>query len=78
MHCRFSDCHHESEPGCKIRAAIESGELSERRFTNYQKLLREQARNGASLAEQRANNKQLSKMYRNVQSESRNIKKGSA
>lgn len=78
MHCRFSDCHHESEPGCKIRAAIESGELSERRFTNYQKLLREQARNGASLAEQRASNKQLSKMYRNVQSESRNIKKGSA
>ncbi|MEZ9869526.1 ribosome small subunit-dependent GTPase A [Vibrio sp. 10N.261.51.A4] len=78
MHCRFSDCHHESEPGCKIRAAIESGELSERRFTNYQKLLREQARNGASLAEQRANNKQLSKMYKTVQSESRNIKKGSA
>ncbi|MFA0404813.1 MULTISPECIES: ribosome small subunit-dependent GTPase A [unclassified Vibrio] len=77
MHCRFSDCHHESEPGCKIRAAIESVELSERRFTNYQKLLREQARNGASLAEQRANNKQLSKMYKTVQSESRNIKKSS-
>ncbi|MEZ9190036.1 ribosome small subunit-dependent GTPase A [Vibrio sp. 10N.286.52.F8] len=77
MHCRFSDCHHESEPGCKIRAAIESGELSERRFTNYQKLLREQARNGASLAEQRANSKQLSKMYKTVQSESRNIKKSS-
>ncbi|MEZ9039960.1 MULTISPECIES: ribosome small subunit-dependent GTPase A [unclassified Vibrio] len=77
MHCRFSDCHHESEPGCKIRAAIESGELSERRFTNYQKLLREQARNGASLAEQRANSKQLSKMYKTVQSESRNLKKAS-
>ncbi|OEE99396.1 ribosome small subunit-dependent GTPase A [Vibrio crassostreae] len=77
MHCRFSDCHHESEPGCKIRAAIESGELSERRFSNYEKLLREQARNGASLAEQRANSKQLSKMYKTVQSESRNIKKSS-
>lgn len=75
MHCRFSDCHHESEPGCKIRKAIEDGDLSERRFTNYQKLLREQARNGASLAEQRANSKQLSKMYKTVQSESRNIKK---
>ncbi|MEZ8025564.1 ribosome small subunit-dependent GTPase A [Vibrio sp. 1F255] len=77
MHCRFSDCHHESEPGCKIRKAIESGELSERRFNNYQKLLREQARNGASLAEQRANSKQLSKMYKTVQSESRNLKKAS-
>ncbi|WP_060980621.1 ribosome small subunit-dependent GTPase A [Vibrio splendidus] len=77
MHCRFSDCYHESEPGCKIRKAIESGELSERRFNNYQKLLREQARNGASLAEQRANSKQLSKMYKTVQSESRNLKKAS-
>ena len=77
MHCRFSDCSHESEPGCKIRKAIENGELSERRFTNYQKLLREQARNGASLAEQRANGKQLSKMYKTVQSESRNLKKAS-
>ncbi|MEZ9155914.1 ribosome small subunit-dependent GTPase A [Vibrio sp. F13] len=77
MHCRFSDCSHESEPGCTIRKAIESGELSERRFSNYEKLLREQARNGASLAEQRANSKQLSKMYKTVQSESRNIKKSS-
>lgn len=42
MHCRFSDCSHESEPGCAIRKAIESGELSERRFSNYEKLLREQ------------------------------------
>ncbi len=77
IHCRFSDCSHESEPGCTIRKAIESGELSERRFSNYEKLLREQARNGASLAEQRANSKQLSKMYKTVQSESRNIKKSS-
>ncbi|MEZ8624494.1 ribosome small subunit-dependent GTPase A [Vibrio splendidus] len=77
MHCCFSDCNHESEPGCTIRKAIESGELSERRFSNYEKLLREQARNGASLAEQRANSKQLSKMYKTVQSESRNIKKSS-
>ncbi|MFA0568062.1 ribosome small subunit-dependent GTPase A [Vibrio gallaecicus] len=76
LRCRFSDCHHESEPGCKITAAIESGDLTERRFKNYQKLLREQARNGASLAEQRSHYKQLSKMYRNVQSESRNIKQG--
>ncbi|MEZ9070701.1 ribosome small subunit-dependent GTPase A [Vibrio splendidus] len=77
IQCRFSDCHHESEPGCAIRKAIESGELSKRRFSNYEKLLREQARNGASLAEQRANGKQLSKMYKTVQSENRKIKKSS-
>ncbi|MGF1753794.1 ribosome small subunit-dependent GTPase A [Vibrio makurazakiensis] len=77
LNCRFSDCHHETEPGCKVVAALKNGDLSERRFKNYQKLLREQARNGATLAEQRSHYKQLSKMYRNVQAESRHIKQGS-
>jgi hypothetical protein len=39
---RFSHCNHESEPECKLRKAIESGEQPGRRCTNYQKLLREQ------------------------------------
>ena len=26
-HCRFKDCQHEHEPGCAVRAAIESGDL---------------------------------------------------
>ena len=26
--CRFSNCRHDTEPGCAIKAAIESGELS--------------------------------------------------
>jgi ribosome biogenesis GTPase len=72
--CRFSDCQHGNEPGCQIRAALESGELDERRLNNYLKLQREQQRNSATLAEQRASNKQLSKMYRSVQSESRSRK----
>lgn len=40
--CRFSDCTHESEPGCAVRAAL-GNSLDEARFGNYQKLLREQA-----------------------------------
>lgn len=39
--CKFSDCRHEREPGCAIRAAIESGELSAERWAHYQKLLYE-------------------------------------
>lgn len=39
--CKFSDCKHESEPGCAVKAAIESGEISEDRFTSYKKLIRE-------------------------------------
>ncbi|HDM8151934.1 TPA: ribosome small subunit-dependent GTPase A [Vibrio harveyi] len=64
--CRFNDCQHQTEPGCAVQAAIEDGSLELRRFTNYQKLLREQAHNGVSLAEQRAQNKQFGKMVRSI------------
>jgi ribosome biogenesis GTPase / thiamine phosphate phosphatase len=42
--CRFHDCAHESEPGCAVRAAIDSGELPERRLESYRKLMRENQR----------------------------------
>ncbi len=39
--CRFHDCAHETEPGCAVRSAVESGELSARRLESYRKLMRE-------------------------------------
>ncbi|MBF6214306.1 ribosome small subunit-dependent GTPase A [Nocardia puris] len=39
--CRFHDCAHNGEPGCAVRAAIESGALTERRLESYRKLARE-------------------------------------
>ena len=51
--CKFSDCRHDGEPGCAVRAAIESGELDERRYASFQKLSEEQARNARTLAARR-------------------------
>lgn len=39
--CRFSDCKHQTEPGCAVREAIESGELSQERWKSYIKLKKE-------------------------------------
>lgn len=39
--CRFSDCTHSTEPGCAIKAAIESGELDVARWESYRKLKEE-------------------------------------
>ena len=39
--CRFSDCSHEREPGCAIRAAIQAGELDIARWESYRKLKEE-------------------------------------
>lgn len=42
--CRFQDCAHVAEPGCAVLAAVDSGELPERRLESYRKLLRENQR----------------------------------
>lgn len=39
--CRFGDCRHEQEPGCRVRAALETGELDEARLESYRKQQRE-------------------------------------
>ena len=40
-HCRFRDCVHGEEPGCAVRAAVEAGELPERRLESYLRLVGE-------------------------------------
>lgn len=39
--CRFSDCQHQGEPGCAVRAALDDGRLDADRFKNYRKMQRE-------------------------------------
>ena len=41
--CRFSDCQHRTEPGCAIRAALESGDLAEKHWKMYLNLQKEEA-----------------------------------
>ena len=41
LECRFADCKHQSEPGCAIRAAIQSGDLDETRLQSYLSLQQE-------------------------------------
>lgn len=72
--CRFADCAHESEPGCAVQLAIESGELDERRLRNWRKLERELERNGRTLAEQRVGERAMGQFYREVQEHARQRK----
>ncbi len=39
--CRFSDCAHETEPGCALRAALADGTLDPARFSSWRALTRE-------------------------------------
>jgi len=49
--CKFSNCRHETEPGCAIKAAIASGELSPERYALYKNLGSENTRNYAKKKE---------------------------
>ena len=40
--CKFSNCQHQTEKGCAIKNALESGKLELRRWKSYQKLQEEQ------------------------------------
>jgi ribosome biogenesis GTPase len=59
--CKYSDCSHTSEPCCAVRQAIESGELSEKRFENYLKLSRELAYSG--LDSRQLENEKINRMF---------------
>ena len=39
--CRFGDCAHAGEPGCAVRAALETGALDPDRLAHFQELQRE-------------------------------------
>ncbi len=42
-HCRFSDCSHDSEPGCAVKEALADGTLPAERWASYLKLEAEMA-----------------------------------
>lgn len=36
--CQFHDCSHRAEPGCKVREAVEAGEVEKTRYDSYLRL----------------------------------------
>jgi ribosome biogenesis GTPase len=76
--CKFSDCGHDSEPGCAIRQALEAGTLSADRLASHDKL--EAERHSAQLrADERTRreaDRQLGKFYKRHLKGSKQMKRG--
>ncbi len=56
--CRFNDCTHQSEPGCAVLEAIESGTITAERLSSYQKLqieMKYQGLNSRQLEQEKIN-----------------------
>lgn len=43
LQCRFSDCRHQTEPGCAVKRALADQTLDERRWKTYLSLQKEEA-----------------------------------
>ncbi|MFZ7089596.1 ribosome small subunit-dependent GTPase A [Primorskyibacter sp. 2E233] len=65
-HCKFRNCAHEAEPGCAVQAAIAKGDLDPERLSRWRKLQAEDAHNSASIAQQRARQKNFGKMVKSA------------
>jgi ribosome biogenesis GTPase len=67
--CRFTDCQHDTEPGCAVREALDSGELDSTRFESHQKLAAEiryleRKQDPAAQAEERRRIKSINRSLR--------------
>ena len=63
--CRFSDCQHETEPGCAVLKAVEAGQLDQTRLERWRKLVAEDAFNSASPLERKEKDRAFGKMLHN-------------
>ena len=72
--CRFADCSHDTEPGCAVRAAIDTGQLDRSRLDNLRRLAAEAEalERRKDVRAQREHERKLHKFYRSVQKEKRN------
>ena len=69
--CRFRDCSHANEPGCAVRAALESGEMAAGHYENFLKLESESAYLQLSYAEKRKKEKDFGKFIKSVKQQLR-------
>ena len=67
--CRFSDCRHESEPGCAVKTAISAGELNISRWESYKKLKEEAMDKAEMLRRKNQWHKSLAKFTRDKNKE---------
>lgn len=70
--CRFSDCKHQTEPGCALKEAIANGELSRKRWESYLSLKAEAKYSDNKtdfLRQKQQRNKNIAKFNRKKKSE---------
>jgi ribosome biogenesis GTPase len=69
QHCKFKDCSHTNEIGCKVIEAIDNGDINRNSYENYQKMEREKAHFESTVIEKRKKDKEFGKFIKNYKKE---------
>ncbi|MDI1303171.1 MAG: ribosome small subunit-dependent GTPase A [bacterium] len=64
--CRFRDCSHTSEPGCAVRDALDSGQISTDHYDNFVKLRQESEHYRMSHAEKRKKDRDFGRFMKSA------------
>jgi ribosome biogenesis GTPase / thiamine phosphate phosphatase len=64
--CRYRNCSHANEPGCAIREAVDSGEISRERYDNYVSIRAESEFYQMSYVEKRKKDRDFGKFIKSV------------
>lgn len=64
--CKYSDCRHAGEPGCRVLAAVKSGELDEEKYNNYTGLRKEAEYYEMTKAEKREKDRKFGKFIKSA------------
>jgi len=67
--CRYTDCTHIHEPGCKVLSALESGRLNAGKYSNYINLKKEAEYYEMTNLEKREKDRQFGKFIKNAKEE---------
>lgn len=64
--CKFVDCKHQNEPGCKISESLENGSLDMDKYNSYLKLKKEAEHFERTSLEKKQKDKEFGKMVKSV------------
>ncbi|MCL4403896.1 ribosome small subunit-dependent GTPase A [Patescibacteria group bacterium] len=71
--CKYRDCTHTHEPGCKVIAAVRSGKLDEGKYSNYIRLKEEAAYDEMGDIEKREKDRAFGKFVKKAKKDIKNI-----